>query len=215
MNLSKLSFCSLLLCSLLCYNCSPEDGEDGTPGVNSLTVLSDEPEGTNCPYGGVRIENGLDANSNTSLDAEEVVSTTYLCDGFNSDFQDEGRIVLFSSGSGASGTSSVEGRKMGEIIQFDKANWPNASSIFYVAWIYSESSSNSCFVELYNDTDGEVIANSVLTNTATQYPGILMVSENLISEIPDKEIDISIRLRTQNEGTTVYMGRKAELIIRR
>ena len=130
-------------------------------------------------------------------------------------FKMKPEIVLFSNGSGASGTSSVEGRKMGEIVKFDKRNWANASSIFYVAWIYSKSSSNSCYVELYNETDEEVIANSILTNNSTQYPGLLMTSENIVSSIPDKEIDISIRLRTQNEGMTVYMGRKAELIIRR
>lgn len=213
--MSKINLGFIFFLSVLCYNCSPEDGEDGVSGLNSLTVLHDEPESTNCPHGGVRIENGLDSNSNATLDRDEIVSTTYLCDGFNSDFQDEARLVLFSSGSGASGTSSVNGRKMGEIVQFDKGNWVNASSIFYVAWIYSEDANNSCFVELYNETDGQVIANSVLTNNNTQYPGVLMISENIIANIPAKEIDISIRLRTQTEGVTVFMGRKAELIIRR
>jgi len=203
---------SVILLFVFLSSCS---AEDGVSGLNNMSSLSDEPEGINCEYGGVKIENGIDLNSNSNLDPNEVSSTTYVCDGFNSDYQDETRIVLFSSGTGASGTSFVNGSKMGEIINFDKRNWANASSIFYVAWIYSESSSNSCFVELYNETDGEVIPNSILTNNSTQYPGLLMISENIISNIPDKEIDISIRLRSQNEGVTVYMGRKAELIIRR
>ena len=215
MKVSKINHYIIYSILVLLSSCTAEDGEDGISGLNNLTSLSDEPEGINCQYGGVKIENGLDLNSNSILESNEVLSTTYVCDGFNSDYQDETRIVLFSNGSGASGTSSVEGKKMGEIIKFDKRNWANASSIFYVAWIYSESSSNSCYVELYNETDGEVIANSILTNNSTQYPGLLMTSENIISSIPDKEIDVSIRLRTQNEGVTVYMGRKAELIIRR
>ena len=215
MKVSKINHYIIYSILVLLSSCTAEDGEDGISGLNNLTSLSDEPEGINCQYGGVKIENGLDLNSNSILESNEVLSTTYVCDGFNSDYQDETRIVLFSNGSGASGTSSVEGKKMAEIIQFDKGNWAHASSIFYVAWIYSESSSNSCYVELYNETDGEVIANSILTNNSTQYPGLLMTSENIISSIPDKEIDVSIRLRTQNEGVTVYMGRKAELIIRR
>ena len=140
--------------------------------TNSLTLLSDEAVGVNCQFGGIKIENGLDLNSNSLLESNEVESTTYVCNGFNSDFQDEARIVLFSSGSGAAGTTSVDGRKMGEIIKFDKNNWANASSIYYVAWIYSESSSNSCYVELYNETDQEVITNSIMTNNSTQYPGL-------------------------------------------
>ena len=215
MKVSKINHYIIYSIIVLLSSCTAEDGEDGISGLNNLTSLSDEPEGINCQYGGVKIENGLDLNSNSILESNEVLSTTYVCDGFNSDYQDETRIVLFSNGSGASGTSSVEGKKMGEIIKFDKRNWANASSIFYVAWIYSENSSNSCYVELYNETDGEVITNSILTNNSTQYPGLLMTSENIISSIPDKEIDVSIRLRTQNEGVTVYMGRKAELIIRR
>lgn len=213
MKFLRTNYCYIFLTLLL--SCSPEDGVDGAQGLNNLTVLNDEPQGLNCENGGVRIENGLDLNSNAVLETNEISTTTYLCNGFNSDYQDEIRLVLFSSGSGASGSSSIDGRKMGEIIKFDKRNWENASSIFYVAWVYSESSSNSCFVELFNETDGEVIANSTLTNNSTQYPGLLMISENIISSIPEKEIDISIRLRSQKEGTIVYMGRKAELIIRR
>ncbi|SEL81808.1 hypothetical protein SAMN04487910_3349 [Aquimarina amphilecti] len=215
MRFSKVNYFFCVLLGTMLLSCSPEDGTDGVPGLSNLTILNDEPSGANCENGGVRIENGLDLNSNAILETSEVLTTTFLCDGFNSDYQDETRLVLFSNGSGASGTSSVEGRKMGEIIKFDKRNWENASSIYYVAWIYSENSNNSCFVELFNETDGEVIANSVLTNNSTNYPGILMISENIISSIPEKEIDISLRLRSENEGTTVYMGRKAELVIKR
>lgn len=34
----------------------------------------------NCPFGGVRIDVGVDANGNTQLDPEEIVEQSYLCD---------------------------------------------------------------------------------------------------------------------------------------
>ncbi|CAM1373209.1 conserved exported hypothetical protein [Tenacibaculum litopenaei] len=195
--------------------CSGNDGADGAPGVSSLTKLTDEAAGSNCNYGGVKIETGLDSNTNHTLDPNEVQSTTYVCNGYNSDFQDENRIVLFSSGSGASGTSLEEGRVFGEILKFDKRHWKNATSISYVAWAYSEKSSNTCYVELVNMTDDKVIAKSTLKTNSTRYPGTLLISPELIAELPEKEITLGLRMRTQNNGTTVYMGRKAELIIKR
>ncbi|MCX5743601.1 MAG: OmcA/MtrC family decaheme c-type cytochrome [Proteobacteria bacterium] len=44
-------------------------------------ATSAEPAGTNCPNGGTRITVGIDSNGNGTLDASEVTSTTYTCDG--------------------------------------------------------------------------------------------------------------------------------------
>jgi OmcA/MtrC family decaheme c-type cytochrome len=58
-------------------------GENGASGANALTKTSAEPAGANCPAGGTKIEVGLDANGNGSLDATEVsaASTAYVCNG--------------------------------------------------------------------------------------------------------------------------------------
>jgi OmcA/MtrC family decaheme c-type cytochrome len=50
-------------------------------GTNSLVRTSAEPNGANCPYGGVKIETGLDANNNGVLDDSEVnaAETSYVC----------------------------------------------------------------------------------------------------------------------------------------
>lgn len=61
-----------------------EDGTDGTNGTNGLSGLVAtvaEPAGTNCAVGGVRIASGLDANRNGILDAAEVTSSRYVCNG--------------------------------------------------------------------------------------------------------------------------------------
>lgn len=54
---------------------------NGTGGSPSLVKTTPEPGGSNCQYGGVKIETGLDANNNGMLDANEVnqSATTYVC----------------------------------------------------------------------------------------------------------------------------------------
>ena len=57
------------------------DGVDGTNGLSALAVTSIESAGLNCADGGVKIEVGLDQNSNGSLDEDEVHHTQYVCNG--------------------------------------------------------------------------------------------------------------------------------------
>ena len=64
-----------------------ESGGDGTTGFNSLINTSDEPIGDNCEFGGIKIEVGLDSNSNGTLDNDEVDAsqTRYICNGGDGD----------------------------------------------------------------------------------------------------------------------------------
>ena len=50
-------------------------------GKNSLVKTSVETAGPNCPFGGTKIETGLDVNNNNTLDADEVNpdATSYVC----------------------------------------------------------------------------------------------------------------------------------------
>ncbi|MDX1253589.1 MAG: DUF1566 domain-containing protein [Gammaproteobacteria bacterium] len=53
-----------------------------TPGAPAAAVLINtraEPNGVNCASGGTKVEAGTDANSNGTLDAAEVSTTSYLC----------------------------------------------------------------------------------------------------------------------------------------
>ena len=58
-------------------------GTNGTNGLNALIKTTAEPAGANCANGGTKIETGLDADGNGTLDAGEVNSsqTRYVCDG--------------------------------------------------------------------------------------------------------------------------------------
>jgi len=54
-------------------------GANGNSGLNSLVKIIDEPKGTNCKKGGIKVESGLDSNNNNTLDANEITSTNYVC----------------------------------------------------------------------------------------------------------------------------------------
>ncbi|WPP49817.1 DUF7151 family protein [Catalinimonas niigatensis] len=59
----------------VCHN------EPEASGLNSLINIGDEAVGDNCRSGGVRVESGLDANNNGVLDALEVQSVHFVCQG--------------------------------------------------------------------------------------------------------------------------------------
>jgi len=80
---------------------SGDSGGEGTTGLNSLVTTSDEPAGANCENGGIKIEVGLDANSNGTLDTDEVDAsqTQYICDGDDGEDGEDGS----GDGSGSGG----------------------------------------------------------------------------------------------------------------
>ena len=59
------------------------NGTNGTNGQNTLVKTTTESAGANCTTGGVKIEYGLDANNNGTLDVSEVNAalTKYVCNG--------------------------------------------------------------------------------------------------------------------------------------
>ncbi len=59
------------------------NGSNGMNGTSSLVNVTAEPPGSNCADGGERIDSGADTNGNGVLDASEVTSTSYVCNGGN------------------------------------------------------------------------------------------------------------------------------------
>lgn len=54
-----------------------------TNGKNALVKTTAETAGSNCAGGGIKVESGLDNNSNGTLDASEITATRYVCNGNN------------------------------------------------------------------------------------------------------------------------------------
>ncbi len=78
--------------ALILFSCS----DDGLDGFSSLVNFSDEPQGENCANGGIKVETGIDKNSNGLLEPEEVQDVSYVCDGAS--LIDEGQSILVITG---------------------------------------------------------------------------------------------------------------------
>jgi hypothetical protein len=63
------------------YVCDGADGSDGSDGATALVSVISEPAGENCESSGYRLDSGLDANANGTLDAIEIQTTAYVCNG--------------------------------------------------------------------------------------------------------------------------------------
>ncbi len=69
------------------YVCNGTNGTNGSNGSNTLVTIVSEPGGGNCAAGGLKVSSGLDngAGGGTAndgiLQAGEVTSTTYVCNG--------------------------------------------------------------------------------------------------------------------------------------
>lgn len=69
------------------YVCNGSDGEpgeqggSGSNGQSSLLSMNAEPAGANCSNGGVAVSAGVDDNGDGTLQAEEVDTTIYVCNG--------------------------------------------------------------------------------------------------------------------------------------
>lgn len=59
-------------------------GAPGSPGGISRVRITPEPSGSHCAGGGLRVESGIDANSNGVLDDAEVDGLGYVCNGASS-----------------------------------------------------------------------------------------------------------------------------------
>lgn len=56
-------------------------GNNSSTAQRALIAMHAEPAGAHCTAGGQRVDAGLDANGNNVLDADEVGSTAYVCNG--------------------------------------------------------------------------------------------------------------------------------------
>ncbi|MCP4754067.1 MAG: hypothetical protein GY866_24545 [Proteobacteria bacterium] len=87
-----------------------EETDETTPVVenNSSTAASAStvPVGdSNCPFGGIKVETGIDENGNGDLDSNEVDNTEYVCNGANGQDGTDGA----NGGNGQDGTNGSNG----------------------------------------------------------------------------------------------------------
>lgn len=192
------------------YGCNADDGK------SSLVIFSDIEANSNCSNGGIIIKSGIDNNNNAILEESEIKATKTICNMSDGRFNEEIRLVLFSSNASANATNEIDGKIVdnGKIIGFNKNNLNSSeASIIYTVYASTSNKEVSCFVELYNLTDNMIIQNSTLSTNIEGFPGELLISDNIIENLPNKEIDLALRFRTEKEGEDVYITMKSEIII--
>jgi hypothetical protein len=71
------------LTKYICNGTAGATGATGAAGKNTLAKTTTQTAGANCATGGVKVEYGLDVNSNNVLDATEINATLtkYICNG--------------------------------------------------------------------------------------------------------------------------------------
>jgi len=84
------------------FICNGATGAIGTSALSSLLAIKDEPIGANCSSGGSQVNVGLDLNKNSILDAIEITSVSYLCNGNSS-------AIAINGIDGVAGTTGVTG----------------------------------------------------------------------------------------------------------
>jgi hypothetical protein len=84
------------------------NGLSGASGLTALFVVSQELPGTNCTTGGSRVSAGFDANRDNVLDASEVSSASFVCNGFNGSEGANGNVGA-TGAAGANGTAGATG----------------------------------------------------------------------------------------------------------
>ncbi|MFL6604974.1 MAG: WD40/YVTN/BNR-like repeat-containing protein [Steroidobacteraceae bacterium] len=97
--------------SYVCNGANGTNGTSGSNGLNSLANIVSEPAGTTCTNGGEKVTSGLDANSDGVLEASEVTSTNYVCNGRNGNTGSNGFNSLVDIVSEPIGTNCASGGK--------------------------------------------------------------------------------------------------------
>jgi hypothetical protein len=177
---------------------------NGVDGNVSLVNVTDELEGENCENGGVKIESGVDDNGNGTLDEDEINVERFICNGIDGGFDEQIRLLMLS---GATGINTRGGapRIGGELIDFDKRNWIGVDSIVFIPRLSAEMPNNAVIAELYDLSNNRIIDNSIVSTNSTEL--IHVESQNIFSDLPEEEIDLAIRVTSENiSGTNVLTG---------
>jgi hypothetical protein len=186
---------------------------NGLNGAKSLMTVTAESQGTNCPSGGYKLENGLDINNNNILDATEITSTRFICNG--SDKFDKVTVLDFGYSAGTTSANwSVAQYGIGlELYNFNIDNYPGVDSVVFVAFLGTYNTNSKCFVELFDKTDNIPINNSILESNRFVGPDAgfpipfeMKQTGNIYHGLPHKVINLTFSIRSEIEGIQAITG---------
>lgn len=186
-------------------------GNNGTDGTNGTTIaIFDEPAGSNCASGGIKIVAGADLNQDGVLSGTEIAQTRYVC---SNDGSNGGPIeVRLGSFEIFSKSNNVQEYSVTAIDNFDIANYPGYDSISFVLRDAEGLDANldpdpsvEYTVEAIDQTnDNAVIEGSQLEGVNSGN----YVSPNFYDNLPTGKFNLGIRITrtTEDAGSLETYG---------
>lgn len=175
---------------------------------NSLIKIEDEPAGSMCASGGLKINAGLDTNGDGNLDEQEIDQISFVC---NSGLQ----IVRISIQVGflfrIMTSEWTETSVKDEIlVGFNIDNYKTFDQMYFLAQFdrgFGGESTDSLGIRLFDHTNNVEIANSEVWSTIpnsvfnSDPPQRVFQSDNFISSISSGTIDIGMQMKKQDDIT--------------
>jgi len=157
-------------------------GSGGDSALDTLVKTGVEPAGVNCANGGTRIEKGVDDNDNGFLDASEVDTTEYACNGGN--------------GGGDNDPSNNKAPQV-QISGMSPGNTGDTTTQFSFFSYASDSDGNTLVYE-WDFSDGST---STMKNVIHRFaqPGTYQVRLRVSDGLASREVKISVRVVEEGE----------------
>jgi len=122
----------------VCNGAAGSNGANGSNGLNALVSTSAEAAGTNCANGGFKVDVGADANNNAVLDAGEISSTRYVCNGLNGSNGTNGLNSLMAIVAEAAGSNcTYGGRKISSGLDANRNSALDAGEVSSTTYLCS------------------------------------------------------------------------------
>ena len=150
------------------------NGANGADGRRSLLAFATEPAGSICPNGGQRITSGVDADGNGTLDAGEVSSTAYVCNGAQGTPGTNGRdtLVLFTP-EAAGSHCPYGGQRIDSGMDLDRSGTLTANEITSTSYVCSAAPADTQWVEVTTSSVQARANTGYLANSAANVDIIL------------------------------------------
>ena len=175
---------------------------DGAPGGVSLVSVTEEPMGSNCTYGGLRVDSGADADGDGALSASEVTSTSYVCNG---DMGVDGASALAVSSTEPPGSNCTDGGVAVEVGTDDDGDGvlsaTEVDTTFYVCDGEDGGGGSSIGTIVAGDY---TVANSVdagLLDGVEQITGLLTINGESMGDVELPDLQRVGTLYVGNTGT--------------
>lgn len=188
--------------SYICNGTNGTNGSNGIDGINSLTNITEVSASSVCEAGGFKIDVGLDKDRNNILDAGEIESTRYICNGIDGGY-DRQILFRFSNVSNSfkdTVINSIQNSGSG-LRLFNINNYTNIDSAVFVA--YDIKTATDCCsgsdvrkklkIELFDLTNGKPILNSLIESDDIP-KGTFAHSKNFINNLPGGDIELGTRV---------------------